>query len=92
LTSLTAERCDQMTSLDIQNTQYLAEGYVLSASMSRLKTLRVAGTSEWAYAKINSWLRGLAPQSGTILVDENTPSTVLTSAEAKNWTIEHIDA
>ena len=73
--------------LDIQNASALKSGTILDQSIANLTTLKVAGTSAWAYKKAESWLNDYAPNDGELYVDENTPQGVITAAEAKNWEV-----
>lgn len=76
--------------LDVQNTALLENGTILDQSMANLTTLQVAGTSAWAYGKVESWLSDYAPNDGKIYVDENTPQSVITEAEGKSWEVIYI--
>ena len=78
--------------LNIKNTADLNGDVILDQSMANLTTLQVAGTSEWAYEKVESWLSDFAPDGGMIYVDENTPQGVISNAEGKSWTVEYVDA
>ena len=73
--------------LDIQNTRMLQERNLFDQGMSNLTTLQVAGTSAWAFGAVESWLSDFAPNDGKIYVDENTPQSVITAAEAKEWEV-----
>ena len=76
--------------IDIQNTNALADGTILDQGMANLTTLQVAGTSAWAYEKVESWLSDFAPDGGMIYVDENTPQGVITEAEGKSWEVVYV--
>lgn len=86
LTWLNCYGCTSLMLLDIQNTSQLIEGNLFEG-ITNLTTLQVAGTSAWAYEKVESWLSDYAPDDGKIYVDENTPQGVITEAEAKNWEV-----
>lgn len=90
LTYLDCNECQNLLMLNIKNTALLNDGSILDQSMTNLTTLQVAGTSAWAYAKIESWLSDFAPDNGKIYVDENTPQGVITEAEGKSWEIVYI--
>ena len=90
LTSLECNDCTGLMLLDIQNTSSLESGVILDQSMVNLTTLQVAGTSAWAYEKVESWLSDFAPNNGMIYVDENTPQGVITEAEAKDWEVKYV--
>ena len=92
LTYLALKNCTELILLDIQNTELLADGYLFVDLGTNLTTLRVAGTSDWAYEQVENWLSGDAPNDGTILVDENTPQDVIDAATDKGWTVEYVDA
>jgi hypothetical protein len=79
--------CTGLMLLDVQNTALLENGTLADNTMSVLTTLQVAGTSEWAYEQVESWLRDFAPDNGMIYVDENTPQGVITEAEGKEWEV-----
>lgn len=87
LTYLGCNGCTGLTLLDIQNTSALNSGTILDQSIAKLTTLQVAGTSAWAYEQVESWLNDYAPNDGEIYVDEDTPQSVITAAEAKNWEV-----
>jgi hypothetical protein len=76
--------------LNIKNTAELADGIILDQSMANLTTLQVAGTSEWAYNVVENWLSDFAPNDGKLYVDENTPQSVITAAEAKEWGVIYV--
>ena len=76
--------------LNIKNTADLVNGIILDQSMANLTTLQVAGTSEWAYEQVESWLADYAPDNGMLYVDENTPQGVIAEAEGKSWTVEYV--
>jgi hypothetical protein len=87
LTYLGFNGCTGLMLLDIQNTSALEGGVIIDQSMANLTTLQVAGTSEWAYEQVESWLSDYAPDGGMIYVDENTPQSVITEAEGKEWKV-----
>jgi hypothetical protein len=76
--------------LNIKNTAELADGIILDQSMANLTTLQVADTNAWAYEQVESWLNDYAPDNGMIYVDENTPQSVITAAEAKEWEVIYV--
>ena len=84
--------CSNLMLLDIQNTAQLAElNFFIGVSViTNLTTLQVAGTSAHAYEHVESWLNGSAPNDGKIYVDENTPQSVITAAEAKDWEVVYV--
>ena len=84
--------CTGLMLLDIQNTALLENGNLFENIRTNLTTLKVAGTSAWAYEQVENWLNGDAPNDGTILVDENTPQEVIDAATTKGWTVEYVDA
>lgn len=90
LVHLAVNDCTGLMLLDIQNTQTLSSGTILDQSMANLTTLQVAGTSAWAYEKVESWLSDFAPDNGMIYVDENTPQGVITEAEGKSWEVVYV--
>lgn len=90
LTSLNCSGCTGLMLFDIQNASALEVGEILDQSMAVLTTLQVAGTSEWAYGKVESWFSDFAPNDGKLYVDENTPQAVITEAEAKNWEVIYV--
>ena len=90
LTYLDCNGCTGLTLLDIQNTSALANGTIVDQSLANLTTLQVAGTSAWAYEKVESWLNDYAPNDGELYIDENTPQSVITAAEAKNWEVKYV--
>lgn len=73
--------------LDVQNTSLLEDGIIADNTMSVLTTLQVAGTSAWAYEQLQGWMTAGAPNDGKVYVDENTPQSVITAAEAKDWEV-----
>ena len=76
--------------LDIQNTSALEGGEIADQGMANLTTLKVAGTSAWAYEQVASWLIDYAPNDGELYVDEDMPQSVITAAEAKNWEVKYV--
>ena len=76
--------------LDIQNTSALGDGTIVDPGMANLTTLKVAGTSAWAYEQAENWLNDYAPNDGNLYVDEDTPQSVITAAEAKNWEVKYV--
>lgn len=87
LTKLNCGECQNLLLLNIKNTELLESGAILDQSMVNLTTLQVAGTSAWAYEQVESWLSDFAPDNGMIYVDENTPQSVITEAEGKDWEV-----
>ena len=90
LTYLICDGCTGLTLLDIQNTSALNDGTILDQSIANLTTLQVAGTSAQAYGQVESWLNDYAPNDGELYVDEDTPQSVITAAEAKNWEVNYV--
>ena len=90
LTLLDCSGCTGLMLLDIQNTSALEVGTIVDQGMDNLTTLHVAGTSAWAYKQANSWLIDYAPNDGELYVDEDTPQSVITAAEAKNWEVKYV--
>ena len=90
LTTLDCYDCTGLLLLDIQNTSSLEGNVIVDQSIANLTTLQVAGTSEWAYGQVESWLSDFAPDDGKLYVDENTPQGVITEAEAKNWEVIYV--
>ena len=87
LTELVCFGCTVLMLLDIQNTSALEDVDLFDGTMNALTTLQVAGTSELAYNKVETWLTDYAPNNGKIYVDENTPQGVITEAEGKSWEV-----
>ena len=90
LTILYCNGCTGLMLLDIQNTSSLSEGPIVDQGMANLTTLKVAGTSAWAYEQAENWLNNYAPNDGELYVDEDTPQSVITEAEAKNWEVKYV--
>ena len=90
LTYLSCSGCTGLVLLDIQNTSALKNGTIIDQGMANLTTLKVAGTSAWAYEQVENWLGDYAPNDGKLYVDDNTPQGVITAAEAKNWEVKYV--
>ena len=90
LTDLYCFGCTGLMLLDIQNTAQLAGNDLFTGISTNLKTLQVAGTSAWAYERVENWLNNDAPRNGMLYVDENTPQAVITAAEAEDWEVVYV--
>jgi hypothetical protein len=91
LTELNCEGNTGLMLLDIQRTTMI-EDLFLNNGLPNLTTLQVAGTSESAYSALDEWFGegGGAPTRGMIYVDANTPQSVITAAEAKEWEVIYV--
>ena len=92
LTWLNCSQCSGLMLLDIQSTAQLEGGRLFLNTDTNITTLKLAGTSEWAYEQVEIWLNDGAPNDGKLYVDENTPQAVITAAESKDWIVEYVDA
>lgn len=87
LETLILSYCNAMADLDIRNTANLTD---LCLEDATAYELQVAGTNAEAYSEIVSWFGDTAIKNGTIYIDENTPQSVISAAEAKSWTVVNV--